>query len=80
MGSCVCVCACVRAQYSVQFSLLRALCNNLLYMNSFGCLQLKLRSHRANERETDKKLFHPFVSGRIRFMSVSNTVNPFLVR
>ena len=27
-----------------------------------------------------KKSFHPFVSGRIRFMSVSNPVNPFLVR
>ena len=43
-------------------------------------LKLKLRSHRANGRETDKKSFYPFVSGRIRFMSVSNPVNPFLVR
>ena len=41
---------------------------------------LKLRSHPANGRETDKKSFRPFVSGRIRFMSVSNPVNPFLVR
>ena len=41
---------------------------------------LKLRSHRANGQETDKKSFHPFVSGRIRLMSVSNPVNPFLVR
>ena len=41
---------------------------------------LKLRSHQANGRETDKKSFHPFVSGGIRFMSVSNPVNPFLVR
>ena len=40
----------------------------------------KLRSHRANGRETDKKSFRPFVSGRIRFMSVSKLVNPFLVR
>ena len=44
----------------------------------FQCL--KLRSHRANGQETDKKSFHPFVSGHIRFMSVSNPVNPFLVR
>ena len=28
-------------QYRVQVSLLRALCNDLLYMNSFGCLQLR---------------------------------------
>ena len=41
---------------------------------------VKLRSHRANGRETDKKSFHPFVSGGNRFMSVSNPVNPFLVR
>ena len=40
----------------------------------------KLRSHRAYGRETDKKSFHLFVSGRIRFMSVSNLVNPFIVR
>ena len=43
-------------------------------------LLLKLRSHRANGREADEKSFHPFVSDRIRFMSVSNPVNPFLVR
>ena len=42
-------------------------------------MPVKLRSHRANGRETDKKSFHPFVSGRIHFMSVSNPVNPFLV-
>ena len=40
----------------------------------------KLRSHRAKGRETDKKSFHPFVSGRIRSKSVSNPVNRFLVR
>ena len=43
-------------------------------------LFLKLQSYRANGRETDKKSFHPFVSGRIRFMSVSNPVNLLLVR
>ena len=39
----------------------------------------KLRSHRAYGRETDKKSFHPFMSDRIRFMSVSNPVNPSLL-
>ena len=53
--------------------LIRITCPCVLY-------PLKLRSHRAKGRETDKKSFHPFVSGRIRFMSVSNPVNPFLVR
>ena len=51
-------------------------------LNTFfmGRLSLKLWSHLANGRETDKKSFHPFVSGRIRFMFVPNPVNPFLVR
>ena len=40
---------------------------------------LKLRSHRANGREMDKKLFYPFESGRIRFMSVSNPVNQCVI-
>ena len=48
--------------------------------NEGACQLVKLRSHRANGRETDKNSFHPFMSGRIRFMSVSNPVNPFLVR
>ena len=37
---------------------------------------LKLRSHRANGREMDKELIYPFVSGRIRFMSVSDESVP----
>ena len=63
----------------VFFDLLLDLCIYRLFV-CFNCLGLKLRSHRANGRERDKKSFHPFVSGRIRFMSVSNPVNPFLVR
>ena len=43
-------------------------------------IALKLRSHRANGRVTDKKLFYPFVSVRIRSLSVSHPVTPFLVR
>ena len=42
--------------------------------------KVKLRSHRANGRVTDKKLFYPFVSVRIRSLSVSHPVTPFLVR
>ena len=41
---------------------------------------VKLRSHRANGRVTDKKLFYPFVSVRIRSLSVSHPVTPFLAR
>ena len=40
---------------------------------------VKVRSHGAYGRETDKKSFHQFVSGRNCLMSVSNPVNPFLV-
>ena len=43
-------------------------------------MRFKLRSHRANGRVTDKKLFYPFVSVRIRSLSVSYPVTPFLVR
>ena len=43
-------------------------------------IALKLRSHRANGRVTDKTSLNPLVSVRIRLMSVSNPVNPFLVR
>ena len=46
----------------------------------FAKTPFKLRSHRANGRVTDKTTFNPFVSIRIRLMSVSNPVNPFLVR
>ena len=53
-----------------------AFANELVVGNTW----FKLWSHRANRRETDKKSFHPFVSGRIRLMSVSNPVNLFLVR
>ena len=40
----------------------------------------KLRLLPAYGRETDKISFNLFVSGRIHFMSVSNPVNPLLVR
>ena len=43
-------------------------------------LHVKLRSHRANGRVTDKKLFYPFVSVRFRYLFVSHPVTPFLVR
>ena len=54
--------------------------SNLKQKNRSKFDGLKLRSHRANGRETDENSFHPFVSGRFRLMSVSNPVNPFLVR
>ena len=50
------------------------------WMGIFHVVSLIVASHRANGRETDKKSFHPFVSGRIRFKSVSNPVNSFLIR
>ena len=58
--------------------------DNGSYKLNFKCLarvcSLKLRSHRANGRVTDKKLFYPFVSVRIRSLSVSHPVTPFLFR
>ena len=47
------------------------------YINS---VFIKLRSHRANGQGTYKKSVHLFVSSRIRFMSVSNPMNQFLIR
>ena len=52
----------------------------IVLINALKSLQVKLRSHRANGRVTDKKLFYPFVSVRIRSLSVSHPVTPFLVR